>query len=47
MRTCIIGAGSFGTALSTVASVHSEQVTIWGRDPKLVLAVNEQHENPV
>jgi glycerol-3-phosphate dehydrogenase (NAD(P)+) len=47
MRTCIIGAGSFGTALSTVVSVHSERVTIWGRDPKLVLAVNEQHENPV
>src|SRR5215470_12658827 len=47
MRTSIIGAGSFGTALSTVVSAHSEQVTIWGRDPNLVLAVNERHENPI
>ena len=47
MRACIIGSGSFGTALSTVASVHCEQVMLWGRDPGLVSAINERHENPV
>src|SRR5258708_19948321 len=47
MRTCIIGAGYLVAAVSAVVSVHSEQVRIWGRDPKLVVAVNEQHENPV
>src|SRR5262249_29717286 len=47
MRACIIGSGSFGTALSTVASVHCEQVMLWGRDPALVSAINERRENPV
>jgi len=47
MRACIIGSGSFGTALSTVVSVHCEHVMLWGRDPDLVSAINERHENPL
>jgi len=47
MRACIIGSGSFGTALSTVVSVHCEHVMLWGRDPGLVSAINERHENPI
>jgi glycerol-3-phosphate dehydrogenase (NAD(P)+) len=47
MRACIIGSGSFGTALSTVLAAHCDQVRIWGRDEKLVAAINERKENPV
>ncbi len=45
-RACVIGAGSFGTALSNVLSTNCEQVHLWGRDEKLVAAINERHENP-
>ena len=35
---CVIGSGSFGTALTSVLSAASERVMIWGRDPQLVAA---------
>jgi glycerol-3-phosphate dehydrogenase (NAD(P)+) len=44
-RACVIGSGSFGTALANVLSVNCEQVHLWGRDEKLVAAINERHEN--
>ena len=47
MRACIIGSGSFGTALSTVVSVHCDHVMLWGRDPGLVAEINERQENPL
>ncbi|MDQ3266890.1 MAG: NAD(P)-dependent glycerol-3-phosphate dehydrogenase [Myxococcota bacterium] len=43
---CVIGSGSFGTALTSVLSSTSERVMIWGRDAELIAAINERHENP-
>ena len=45
-RTSVIGSGSFGTALCNVLAVNCEQVHLWGRDEKLVAAINEHHQNP-
>jgi len=46
MRACVIGSGSFGTALANVLAIQCEQVWLWGRDQKLVTELNERHENP-
>lgn len=46
MRACVIGSGSFGTALANVLASTCDQVMLWGRDQKLVEAINERHENP-
>jgi len=46
-RACVIGSGSFGTALGNVLATNCEQVHLWGRDEKLVAAINQQHRNPV
>lgn len=46
-RACIIGSGSFGSALANILATNCEQVHLWGRDEKLVAAINEQHQNPV
>lgn len=46
-RACVIGSGSFGTALANVLATNCEQVHLWGRDEKLVAAINERHQNPV
>ena len=45
-RVSVIGSGAFGTALSNILAVNAEQVHLWGRDEKLVAAINERHENP-
>lgn len=41
----ILGAGSFGTALSTVLSSNAEKVLLWARDEALVAGINGAHEN--
>jgi glycerol-3-phosphate dehydrogenase (NAD(P)+) len=46
MKACVIGAGSFGTAIASVLASKSHQVFLWGRDAALVSALNERHENP-
>jgi glycerol-3-phosphate dehydrogenase (NAD(P)+) len=46
MRGCVIGSGSFGTAMAQVLATHCEQVLLWGRDATLTAAINERHENP-
>lgn len=45
MRGCVIGAGSFGTALANVLAVNCEEVRLWGREPTVVEAINTKHEN--
>jgi glycerol-3-phosphate dehydrogenase (NAD(P)+) len=45
MRGCVIGSGSFGTALANVLAVNCEEVRLWGREPTVVEAINTQHEN--
>jgi glycerol-3-phosphate dehydrogenase (NAD(P)+) len=44
-RACVIGSGSFGTALAQVLAHNVERVMLWGRDPALADAVNARHEN--
>ncbi len=46
MKASVIGAGSFGTAVAAVLAQNCERVALWGRDEKLVDALNERHENP-
>jgi glycerol-3-phosphate dehydrogenase (NAD(P)+) len=46
MRASVIGSGSFGTAVASVLAGNCDEVRIWGRDEKLVAAINEKHENP-
>ena len=44
-RCGVIGAGSWGTVVAGLVGTNAEAV-LWGRDPHLVDAVNERHENP-
>jgi glycerol-3-phosphate dehydrogenase (NAD(P)+) len=46
MRSCVIGSGSFGTALANTLAVNCEEVRLWGRDAALAEAINTRHENP-
>jgi glycerol-3-phosphate dehydrogenase (NAD(P)+) len=41
----VIGAGSWGTTVATIVSGHAATV-LWGRNPEVVAAVSERHENP-
>lgn len=43
----VIGAGAWGTALAQVAARAGLQVTLQAREPEVVEAVNERHENAV
>lgn len=45
MRACVIGSGSFGSALANVLAQNFDDVLLWGRDPQLVATINEKHEN--
>jgi glycerol-3-phosphate dehydrogenase (NAD(P)+) len=46
-RLAIIGGGAWGTALATVAVRAGSIPMLWARDPDVVAAVNERHENPL
>jgi len=43
-KVCILGAGSWGTALATLVDRASE-VVLWARTPELAEAINRFHEN--
>ena len=45
MRVGVAGAGAWGTALAQVAAAEGEEVLIWAREPEVVAAINETHEN--
>lgn len=45
-KVCVIGAGSWGTALASVARRAGRETAIWGRDQATVEAINTRHENP-
>lgn len=45
MKTAVIGAGSWGTALAALAGRAGHAVTIWARNSDVVSAVNNQHVN--
>jgi glycerol-3-phosphate dehydrogenase (NAD(P)+) len=45
-RLAVIGGGAWGTALGIVARRAGLVPVIWARDPNVVGAINERHENP-
>jgi glycerol-3-phosphate dehydrogenase (NAD(P)+) len=47
MRACVLGSGSFGTALATVLSSHCSEVVIWGRNEQAIAAIRDRHENSI
>ena len=46
MRSTVLGAGSWGTALASVLASKGYPVTLWGRDPAVLESVAKRHENP-
>ncbi|HTP51168.1 MAG TPA: NAD(P)H-dependent glycerol-3-phosphate dehydrogenase [Anaeromyxobacteraceae bacterium] len=46
MRSTVLGAGSWGTALASVLASKGYPVTLWGRDGVVVEAVAGRHQNP-
>jgi glycerol-3-phosphate dehydrogenase (NAD(P)+) len=46
MRSTVLGAGSWGTALASVLAGKGYPVTLWGRDAAVTEAVATRHENP-
>ncbi|MEG0323459.1 MAG: NAD(P)H-dependent glycerol-3-phosphate dehydrogenase [Raoultibacter sp.] len=46
MRVSVIGAGSWGTALSQILAASGHDVVLWARKPEVVASINEQHRNP-
>ncbi|SPJ24875.1 NAD(P)H-dependent glycerol-3-phosphate dehydrogenase [Palleronia abyssalis] len=45
-RIAVIGAGSWGTALASVARRAGREVVVWGRDAETIRAIREDHQNP-
>jgi len=41
----VLGAGAWGTAVASHIA-HRYPTVLWGRDPAVVSAINERHENP-
>lgn len=41
----VIGAGAWGTALSQALATTGRDVTIWAREPIVIDAINNEHEN--
>jgi glycerol-3-phosphate dehydrogenase (NAD(P)+) len=46
MRSAVLGAGSWGTALASVLAGKGYPTVLWGRDAAVVEAVTTRHENP-
>ncbi|MCC5925776.1 MAG: NAD(P)H-dependent glycerol-3-phosphate dehydrogenase [Bacteroidetes bacterium] len=46
MKVSVIGAGSWGTALSVVLQSNGHDVLLWAREPEIVSAINTIHRNP-
>lgn len=46
MNIAMIGAGSFGTALSQVLTENGHTVTLWAREPEVAESINAAHRNP-
>jgi glycerol-3-phosphate dehydrogenase (NAD(P)+) len=45
MNSCVIGGGSWGTALASVLA-HNGPVRLWAREPEVVEGINRDHRNP-
>ena len=44
-KASVIGAGSWGTAISMLLSEKADSVMLWGRDPKVVHEINSKRVN--
>ena len=44
-RMSVIGGGAWGTALAGVLTRPSREVRLWAREPEVVAAINQNHEN--
>ena len=44
-KVAVLGAGSWGTALSMVLDENGHEVRLWGNDPQQIKEINEQHTN--
>ena len=47
MRCAVVGGGAWGTALAHVLGSNGHEVLLWAREPEVVVAVNQRHENTV
>lgn len=45
MNVTVLGAGAWGTALAKIASDNGHEVTLWGRDPALLVSISQNQEN--
>ena len=46
-RYCVIGAGSWGTALAKLLAEGGRDVTLWAREPEVASGINAEHKNPL
>lgn len=47
MRVAVIGAGSWGTAVSWLLGSKGHEVSLWSREESIARGINETHHNPV
>lgn len=47
MKICVIGAGSWGTAIAGVAAVRADEVVMWSHDATSAEGINSAHRNPL
>lgn len=47
MNITVIGAGSWGTAISGVAAARADRVCVWSFDEESTKGINERHVNPL
>ncbi len=47
LRTAVLGAGAWGTALAGHLARAGHQVALWAYEPEVVQAVNREHRNPL
>ena len=45
-KVAVMGAGSWGSAFSTICADADEDVVIWAREPAVAKAINSDHRNP-
>ena len=45
MKIAVIGAGSWGTAISGVAAAKADEVMLWSHDEPVPPSINERHLN--
>ena len=46
VKICVLGGGSFGTAMATCAARNGHTVSLYVRDPVQAESINTEHRNP-